>query len=175
MQEARTPGPAATPAGRVAMGDLQSILSGMGMPQPAGTPGAPSTAAVAAAALAQALMSAGAGRGGGADGGATLSDVLTPDVLMPALAAEGVQERLAQYLPESHRNSTALAELIASPQFASQLQTFSRALQSGQIDLAQFGLRAAAGTSIADFLQEIENSAGATGQPPPPPSDDMQQ
>jgi hypothetical protein len=184
-QEAHTPNVAPTPAGRVALGDLQSILSNMGMPPPA--PGGASTASIAASALAAALMSAGAGaRGGGGGGGsgASLGDVLTPDVLLPALAAEGVQERLAQYLPESHRNSSAVSELISSPQFAAQLQSFSRALQSGQIDLQQFGLRAAAGVSVADFLQEIQNqtplsdaggAAGTPQQPPQPPPDDMQQ
>jgi hypothetical protein len=185
-QEAHTPNVAATPAGRVALGDLQSILSGMGMPTPAA--GGASTASIAAAALAQALLSAGAGAragggGNGGGGGASLGDVLTPDVLLPALAAEGVQERLAQYLPESHRNSSAVSELIGSPQFASQLASFSRALQSGQIDLQQFGLRAAAGVSVADFLQEIQNQtpasadggAAGTPQPPQPPPDDMQQ
>ena len=171
--------PAATPAGRVGMANLQAILSGMGMPTPgAGTPGGPSTAAVAASALAQALLSAGAGtRGGGSD--ASLSDVLTPEVLLPVLASEGVQERLAPFLPEAHRNSSALAELISSPQFSAQLQTFSRALQSGQIDLAQFGLRAANGASIADFLQEIQNQTPpAADDAPKPPSghdDAMQQ
>ena len=171
--------PAATPAGRVGMGDLQAILSGMGMPTPgAGTPGGPSTAAVAASALAQALLSAGAGARGGGGNDASLSDVLTPEVLLPVLASEGVQERLAPFLPEAHRNSSALAELITSPQFSAQLQTFSRALQSGQIDLAQFGLRAANGASIADFLQEIQNQTPPpedAPKPPPGPDDAMQQ
>jgi hypothetical protein len=165
--------PTATPAGRVGMGDLQAILSGMGLPTPgAGTPGGPSTASVAAAALAQALMSAGARGGGGND--ASLVDVLTPEVLLPVLASEGVQERLAPFLPEAHRNSSALAELVSSPQFSAQLQTFSRALQSGQIDLAQFGLRAANGASIADFLQEIQNQTPAQDDAPKP-DDAMQQ
>lgn len=145
------------------------------MPSPAG---GPSAAAVAASALAQALMSAGAGARG-ADSNASLSDVLTPEVLLPVLASEGVQERLAPFLPEAHRNSSALAELISSPQFSSQLQSFSRALQSGQIDLQQFGLRAAGGASIADFLQEIQNATPAAAQDdapkPPADGDDMQQ
>jgi 26S proteasome regulatory subunit N13 len=162
-----TPGATPAPRGAVGMQDLQSILSGMGMPQAGGMPA--STASVAAAALAQALLSAGAGRGGGgATDTSSLADVLTPDVLMPLLAAEGVQERLAPYLPEAHRNSSALMELIGSPQFSSQLQSFSRALQSGQIDLAQFGLRAASGVSVAQFLEEIQNQAGSSEQQQPP-------
>ena len=166
--------PTATPAGRVAIGDLQAILSGLGMPMPgAGTLGGPSTAAVAASALAQALLSAGSGARGGADT-ASLNDVLTPEVLLPVLASEGVQERLAPFLPEAHRNSSALAELVSSPQFSAQLQTLSRALQSGQIDLAQFGLRAANGASIADFLQEIQNQT-PTQDDAPKPDDAMQQ
>ncbi len=42
-----------------------------------------------------------------------------------------------------NRTTEALAALAHSPQFQQQLSTFSQALQTGQLDLSQFGLRAA--------------------------------
>lgn len=151
---ALTPGSAARPS----LGDLQSILSGMGMAQASSGGGAPSmTAQQAAAALAQAMTSS----GGVAPPreGPLLSEVLTPEVLLSALGSEGVQARLAEYLPVEHRNASALRELVTSPQFSAQLQSFSRALQSGQVDLAQFGLAPGASFSVADFLLAIQSAA----------------
>lgn len=49
--------------------------------------------------------------------------------------------RLGAFLPEAHRNRQALADLAHSPQFQQQLATFGMALQTGQLDMAQFGLR----------------------------------
>ncbi len=148
-----TPGSAVRPT----LGDLQSILSGMGLPPPsADAAGGGLTAQQAAAALAQVMMSAGRPVQGE---GPLLSDVLTSDVLLSALTSEAVQQRLAPYLPEEHRNASALRELVTSPQFSSQLSSFSRALASGQIDLAQFGLPPGAAFSVADFLLAIQNSA----------------
>lgn len=53
-----------------------------------------------------------------------------------------VLERLSTYLPEEQRSRQALLDLARSPQFQQQLATFSGALQTGQLDLAQFGLQA---------------------------------
>jgi hypothetical protein len=53
-----------------------------------------------------------------------------------------VLERLSAYLPEEQRSRQALLDLAHSPQFQQQLATFSGALQTGQLDLAQFGLQA---------------------------------
>jgi hypothetical protein len=53
-----------------------------------------------------------------------------------------VLERLSTYLPEEQRSRQALLDLAHSPQFQQQLSTFSGALQTGQLDLAQFGLQA---------------------------------
>ena len=44
--------------------------------------------------------------------------------------------------PEEHRTQEALEALVVSAQFRSQLDVFGAALQSGQLDLAQFGLQA---------------------------------
>lgn len=53
-----------------------------------------------------------------------------------------VLQRLGQYLPEEHRSVAELRQLARSAQFQQQLATFSGALQTGQLDLGQFGLRA---------------------------------
>lgn len=102
------------------------------------------------------------GRGGGRRPvGPSLAELLTPDVILPAMSAEGVLDRLAQYLPEAHRTRSALADLVNSPQFKGQLETLTRALSSGQMDLGQFGLTNAAGFSVGDFLQAIDAAAAA--------------
>jgi hypothetical protein len=52
-----------------------------------------------------------------------------------------------------HRTPEHLAATLRSPQFLQQVATFSMALQTGQLDLAQFGLqakvRAGQGTTLA--------------------------
>jgi len=58
-----------------------------------------------------------------------------------------VLERLGQHLPEEHRSVAELRQLARSAQFQQQLQAFSGALQTGQLDLSQFGLRAEVGVS----------------------------
>ena len=61
-----------------------------------------------------------------------------------------------QHLPEEHRSTQDLEELVRTPQFQNQLERFSHALQSGQMDLAQFGLSPGTGFSVAEFLQAIQ-------------------
>lgn len=92
---------------------------------------------------------------GRAERGPSLAEVLRPDALLPLLDNPEVQEQVRPYLPEEHRGAEDITRLATSPQFREQLEVFSRALQSGQLDLQQFGLEAA-GFSAADFLQGIE-------------------
>lgn len=146
---------------------LQSVLSGLGLPQagaagPSPTASAPLTSAATAEALAQAMRAvAAAGGAGGARAAAPLlSAVLTPDVVLSALREPSVLARLTQYLPESQRDAASVEALVRSAQWASQLEQFSQALQSGRLDLAQFGLSHAAGFSVTDFLAAIQEQAG---------------
>ncbi|PNW76741.1 hypothetical protein CHLRE_11g469450v5 [Chlamydomonas reinhardtii] len=88
--------------------------------------------------------------------GPSLAEVLRPEALMPVLRDPSVLAELAPHLPEQHRTMEALEALAHSPQFQQQLSTFSDALQTGQLDLSQFGLRAA-GYSVADFLAAIQD------------------
>ena len=61
-----------------------------------------------------------------------------------------------EHLPEEHRGTQDLEELLRTPQFQNQLERFSAALQSGQMDLAQFGLSPGSGFSVAEFLSAIQ-------------------
>jgi len=109
-------------------------------------------------ALAAALLSAASSVGGqfpAAVQGPSLSDVLKPETIVPLLRNKEIQERLAEYLPEEHRHESAVLELASSPQFQQQLETFSQALQSGQLNLNAFGIPHDALT-VADFLRSIE-------------------
>lgn len=126
---------------------LRAALGSVGA-TPSSTPGA---GAIDAAAMAAAL--AGANRRAAGPG---LSDVLTPDAVGELLRSEDVRQRLMEHLPEEHRSTQDLEELLRTPQFQSQLERFSHALQSGQMDLAQFGLSPGAGFSVAEFLSAIQ-------------------
>eukprot|EP00854_Cymbomonas_tetramitiformis_P010972 gene10972-12978_t len=137
-----------------------SILSGM-LGGEGRSPGPVDQAALAGA------LAAAAGGMGGMGGmqqqvasGPSLAEVLKPEVLLPLATLPGLQERLTEFLPAEHRHSESIASLVQSPQFCQQIETFSRALQTGQIDLAQFGLDPSTGFSAAEFLQAIETQVG---------------
>ena len=109
-------------------------------------------AELAAALLAASIPSASLPTGGVAPG-PSLAEVLRPEAIVPLLRSSEIQDRLREYLPEEHRSETAILELAGSTQFQQQLQTFSAALQSGELDLhAAFGIR---------------NSPGFSGESPP--------
>jgi hypothetical protein len=89
----------------------------------------------------------------------SLRDILKPEIVGPILRNKEVRDRLLVHLPEEHRETADLEELIQTPQFKSQLERFSEALQTGQMDLGQFGLKAETNSPIADlrtFLKAIQ-------------------
>ncbi len=69
-----------------------------------------------------------------------------------------------RYLPEEHRHESAILELASSPQFQQQIETFSQALQSGQLNLNAFGIPHHALT-VADFLRSIESISAQESGP----------
>lgn len=85
-----------------------------------------------------------------------LPDILTPELVGPLLRDEQIRGRLLEYLPEEHRETQDLEELIRTPQFRSQLETFSQALQSGEMDMSQFGLRQTGVADLEKFLRAIQ-------------------
>eukprot|EP00879_Flechtneria_rotunda_P009097 GHRR01009524.1.p2 GENE.GHRR01009524.1~~GHRR01009524.1.p2 ORF type:complete len:343 (+),score=129.10 GHRR01009524.1:333-1361(+) len=149
---------------QMAPADLAALLSGMTGAPPgptAGTGGGSS--ADPGASLAAALLAAMAHRqqqqraaAMAMAPGPGLTEVLRPEVLTPLLQDPEVLERLSAYLPEEQRSRESLITLARSPQFQQQLATFSSALQTGQLDLAQFGLNAG-GFTVADFLRAIQD------------------
>eukprot|EP00898_Chlorokybus_atmophyticus_P008558 jgi/Chlat1/8703/Chrsp88S08070 len=102
--------------------------------------------------------------------GPSLADVLTPEVVLPMLQDPEMHERLAAYLPDSMRSPQAMADLVQSPQFRSQLESFTQVLQSGRLDLTQFGIDPDRyGYRLDAFLQAIQDQAeqaraGQSGQ-----------
>ena len=111
---------------------------------------------------------------GRAERGPSLAEVLRPETLLPLLANPEVQEQVRPYLPQEHRSAEDITRLATSPQFREQLEVFSRALQSGQLDLQQFGLEAD-GFSAADFLQGIESMVAKQREEDSRPEDSMDQ
>jgi len=91
----------------------------------------------------------------------SLKDILKPEIVGPILRNKEVRDRLLEHLPEEHRETADLEDLIRTPQFSSQLERFSEALRSGQMDLSQFGLKSDLNSSpIADlrtFLKAIQD------------------
>jgi hypothetical protein len=138
---------AATPGAAVSGDALRAALAGAGGGGGVGNLGDP-------AAMARMLAGMNArGRGLG------LNEVLTPETVGPLLRDDDVRARLAEFLPDAHRGSENLDSLLRTPQFQSQLERFSAALQSGQMDLAQFGLSPGTGFSVAEFLDAIQKKA----------------
>ena len=86
-----------------------------------------------------------------------LPDILTPELVGPLLRDETIRGRLLEYLPEEHRETQDLQELVRTPQFRSQLESFSQALQSGEMDMAQFGLKQSGGADLENFLKAIQS------------------
>jgi hypothetical protein len=92
-----------------------------------------------------------------------LPDILTPELVGPLLRDEQIRGRLLEYLPEEHRETQDLEELIRTPQFRSQLEMFSHALQSGEMDMAQFGLKQTGVADLETFLNAIQDEVTSRG------------
>eukprot|EP00878_Enallax_costatus_P011615 GHUV01012124.1.p1 GENE.GHUV01012124.1~~GHUV01012124.1.p1 ORF type:complete len:237 (+),score=80.45 GHUV01012124.1:1179-1889(+) len=147
----------------MAPAQLAALLSGMAGTCAGSSSSGPNGPSDAGASLAAALLAAMARqqraqqqREMAVAPGPGLSEVLKPEVLAPLLQDPEMLERLSSYLPEEQRSPEALRALAHSPQFHQQLSTFSAALQTGQMDLAQFGLQSE-GFTVADFLRAIQD------------------
>ncbi|GAB4854064.1 regulatory particle non-ATPase [Ancistrocladus abbreviatus] len=121
--------------GPVKLADLQRILSNIG-------------SAVGAADDA-----------GDPDAGLGLGDLLKPDLILPLLETLPIEERLAPYLPEGQQTLDDLIELLQSPPFRQQVDTFTYVLRTGQIDLTQFGIDPSKYKfTVLSFLEALEDS-----------------
>ncbi|KAK8506357.1 hypothetical protein V6N12_034093 [Hibiscus sabdariffa] len=118
-------------SGPVKLEDLQRILSSIGPAEIAGDP----------------------------DGGLGLDDILKPDLIMPLIESLSLEERLASYLPEGQWRPEDLLELLQSPPFRQQVDSFTYVLRTGQIDLSQFGIDPSKYKfTVLSFLEALEDS-----------------
>ncbi|XP_021891418.1 26S proteasome regulatory subunit RPN13 isoform X2 [Carica papaya] len=118
-------------SGPVKMEDLQRILSNIGAAGVAGDP----------------------------DGGLGLGDILKPDLIMPLIETLPLQEQLASYLPEGQWTPEDILELLQSPPFRQQVDSFTYVLRTGQIDLSQFGIDPSKYKfTVLSFLEALEDS-----------------
>lgn len=124
-------------SGPVKLEDLQRILSNIGPADGAGDP----------------------------DGGLGLDDILKPDLIMPLLEALPLEQDLTSYLPEGQWSPEELLELLQSPPFRQQVDSFTYVLRTGQIDLSQFGIDPSKYKfTVLSFLEALEDSVAKTSE-----------
>ncbi|CAA7408303.1 unnamed protein product [Spirodela intermedia] len=122
---------ATSSAGRVQLADLQRILRHI---QPAGASEDP-------------------------DEGLGLGDILKPDLLLPLIENLTLEKRLVSHLPEGSWTSEEFMDVLQSPPFRQQLETFSHVLRTGQVDLTQFGIDPTKYKfSVLSFLEALDDS-----------------
>ncbi|XWS28182.1 hypothetical protein CRYUN_Cryun25bG0043600 [Craigia yunnanensis] len=118
-------------SGPVKLEDLQRILSSIGPVEIAGDP----------------------------DGGLGLDDILRPDLIMPLIETLSLEDQLASYLPEGQWTPEDILELLQSPPFRQQVDSFTYVLRTGQIDLSQFGIDPSKyNFTVLSFLEALEDS-----------------
>lgn len=92
------------------------------------------------------------------DAGLRLGDILKPDLILPLIETLPI-EQLASHLPEGSWTAGDILELLQSPPLRQQLDAFTHVLQTGQIDLAQFGVDPSKYKfTVASFLEALEDS-----------------
>uniref|UniRef100_A0A452Z4E5 DEUBAD domain-containing protein n=1 Tax=Aegilops tauschii subsp. strangulata TaxID=200361 RepID=A0A452Z4E5_AEGTS len=90
--------------------------------------------------------------------GLRLGDILKPDLILPLIETLPI-EQLASHLPEGSWTAGDILELLQSPPLRQQLDAFTHVLQTGQIDLAQFGVDPSKYKfTVASFLEALEDS-----------------
>ncbi|CAL5215016.1 unnamed protein product [Lathyrus oleraceus] len=93
------------------------------------------------------------------DGGFELGDLLKPDLILPLMETLSLEQRLAPYLPEGTWSPKEILELLQSPPFRQQVDSFTYVLRTGQIDLSQFGIDPSKYKfTVLSFLEALEDS-----------------
>ncbi|XP_057806557.1 26S proteasome regulatory subunit RPN13 isoform X2 [Salvia miltiorrhiza] len=120
-----------TSAGPVKLADLQRILSNIGSSDVSEDP----------------------------DAGLGLGDILKPEFLLPHIEELHLDQELTSYLPEGKWTPEELLELLQSPPFRQQLDSFTYVLRTGQVDLTQFGIDPSKYKfTVPSFLEALEDS-----------------
>nr|ACJ84808.1 unknown [Medicago truncatula] len=93
------------------------------------------------------------------DEGFELGDILKPDLILPLMETLPLEQRLASYLPEGTWSPEDILELLQSPPFRQQVDSFTYVLRTGQIDLSQFGIDPSKYKfTVLSFLEALEDS-----------------
>ncbi|KAL0903338.1 hypothetical protein M5K25_027710 [Dendrobium thyrsiflorum] len=93
------------------------------------------------------------------DAGFGLGDILKPDLLLPLIESLPLEQSLASYLPEGSWSPHELMDLLQSPPFRQQVDSFSHVLRTGQIDLSQFGINPSKyNFTVLSFLEALEDT-----------------
>ncbi|CAH1426799.1 unnamed protein product [Lactuca virosa] len=130
-------------SGPVKLSDLQRILSNIG---PSGEAADP-------------------------DGGLGLGDILKPELILPLMENLSL-EQVASHLPEGQWSPEELMELLQSPPFRQQVDSFTYVLKTGQIDLTQFGVDPSKYKfTVLSFLEALEDSVAKTSNSDEPMQD----
>lgn len=94
-----------------------------------------------------------------------LGDILKPDLVSPLIDTLPIEQRLASYLPEGSQSRADIIELLQSPPFRQQLDTFTHVLRTGQIDLSQFGVDPSKFRfTVVSFLEALEDSVAKASE-----------
>ncbi|MED6158985.1 regulatory particle non-ATPase [Stylosanthes scabra] len=106
------------------------------------------------------------------DGGLGLGDILKPDLIMPLMDTIPLEQRLAPYLPEGKWSPEDILELLQSPPFRQQVDSFTYVLKTGQIDLTQFGINPSKYKfTVLSFLEALEDSVSESSEAENPRQD----
>nr|AYQ93035.1 26S proteasome regulatory subunit-like protein [Lupinus angustifolius] len=87
-----------------------------------------------------------------------LGDILKPDLIMPLMESLSLEQQLAPYLPEGKWSPEEILELLQSPPFRQQVDSFTYVLKTGQIDLTQFGIDPSKKFTVLSFLEALGDS-----------------
>ncbi|GJW32878.1 26S proteasome regulatory subunit RPN13 [Tanacetum coccineum] len=92
------------------------------------------------------------------DGGLGLGDILKPELILPLMETLSL-EQVATHLPEGEWTPEDIMELLQSPPFRQQVDSFTYVLKTGQIDLTQFGVDPSKYKfTVLSFLEALEDS-----------------
>ncbi|PIN04944.1 Cell membrane glycoprotein [Handroanthus impetiginosus] len=126
-----------TSAGPVKLADLQRILSNIGSTDLSADP----------------------------DAGLGLGDILKPEFILPIIQELPLDQQLTSYLPEGQWTPNELIELLQSPPFRQQVDSFTYVLRTGQVDLTQFGIDPSKyKLTVPSFLEALEDSVARTSE-----------
>ncbi|XP_062158489.1 26S proteasome regulatory subunit RPN13 [Alnus glutinosa] len=97
--------------------------------------------------------------------GLGLRDILKPDLIMPLIHTLPLEQCLASYLPEGPWTPEDIMELLQSPPFCQQVDSFTYVLRTGQVDLAQFGIDTRKYKfTVLSFLEALDDAVSGTSE-----------